>query len=93
MIHKLYRPYLIYKISTLQGDVIYIGRTQRAPLVIRLKGHLYGKMKDKKGNLKISLIEKVKGRKESLERETYWINHFFSLGCNLLNIKQVKKHT
>lgn len=92
------RTYTVYAlIDPRDNSVRYVGITER-PINKRLAGHLLGNDGNKTkiawiselDRLGISPIirplEQIKGRKETLEREQYWIQHFLSLGAPLTNI-------
>lgn len=92
------RTYTVYAlIDPRDNTVRYVGITER-PINKRLAGHLLGNDGNKTkiawiselAQIGISPIirplEQVKGRKETLEREQEWIQHFLSLGAPLTNI-------
>ncbi len=92
------RTYTVYTlIDPRDNSVRYVGITER-PINKRPAGHLLGNDGNKTklawiselDQLGISPIirplEHVKDRKETLEREQYWIHYFLSLGAPLSNI-------
>lgn len=68
-------------INSQTNELVYVGATQNA--ATRLKQHRCGIGRDFKEHCDIAVFEETTD--ESGEDESFWINYFLSLGCNLVN--------